>query len=223
MKKQILLILSITFSTFIMAQTQVQPTLGVRAGLSSAGMRGDAVNSLQNMLDFAKGMVTTTDHTGFFAGGYASVPVSDIFSVEPALYYSQKGYAMKGELNLKGLSFLGAKAKAKLNMQYIDMPVLLKADINGFQIFAGPQLSYLANANLQTTAGVLGINLLNKKIDATQQFNRWDAALTGGVGYKFMNGVNVMASYDYGLSRVDANKMLNAYNRSFKVGVGYSF
>lgn len=221
MKKQLLLIVTIAISTFAIAQTQ--PTFGVRAGLSSASLKGDAVNSLQNILDYTKGMVSTTSHTGFFVGGYASIPVSEIFSVEPALYYSQKGYEMKGELNLKGLPFVGASAKAKLNTQYIDVPVVLKADISGFQIFAGPQISYLANANLQTTAGVLGFNLLNKKLDATQQFNKWDAALTGGVGYKFMNGMNITASYDYGLSRVDANNMLNSYNRSFKVGIGYSF
>jgi len=52
----------------------------------------------------------------------------------------------------------------------------------------------------------LGINLLNNKIDATNQFNRWDAALTGGIGYQFSNGINLTASYDYGLSKLDANK-----------------
>jgi hypothetical protein len=34
------------------------------------------------------------------------------------LYYSQKGYELKGALNVKGIGFLGANAKAKLNAQY---------------------------------------------------------------------------------------------------------
>ena len=72
------------------------------------------------------------------------------------------------------------------------MPVLVKANINGFQVFAGPQVSYLAQADLRTSAGVLGFNLLDKTMNATEQFNRWDVALTGGVGYQFKNGVNVM-------------------------------
>ncbi len=193
------------------------------AEVTSASMRGDAVNSLGNILDFTNGMITTGSRTGFFAGAYATVPLSDVISVEPALYYSQKGYEMKGSLNVKGLGFLGANAKAKLNAQYIDLPVLLKANINGFQVFAGPQVSYLTNADLHTTAGVFGINLLNTKLNATSQFNRWDAGVTGGIGYQFINGINVMASYDHGLTRVDANRSLNSYNRSFKVGIGMSF
>jgi hypothetical protein len=168
-------------------------------------------------------MVTTSNRSGFFAGGYANIPLSENISVEPALYYSQKGYEMHGELNLKGVDFLGASATARLNTQYIDMPVVLKANFNGFQVFAGPQVSYLAQADLRTSAGVLGFNLLNKTMDATEQFNRWDVGLTGGVGYQFKNGVNVMAAYDHGVSRVDANKNAESYNRGFKVGVGISF
>ncbi len=221
MKKQILLFISITISTLTIAQ--LKPSFGVRGGVTSANMRGDAVNSLGNILDFTNGMITTGSHTGFFAGGYATIPFSDVLSLEPALYYSQKGYELKGALDIKGLGFLGANAKAKLNAQYIDLPVLLKANINGFQVFAGPQVSYLMNAGLRTTAGVFGINLLNTKLDGTNQFNRWDAGITGGIGYQFINGINVIASYDHGLTRVDANRSLNSYNRSFKVGVGMSF
>ena len=221
MKKQVLLSVCIAISSLAIAQ--VKPSFGVRAGLSSAGMRGDAVNSLKNTIDFANGMISTTNHTGFFAGAYATIPVSNLLSVEPGLYYSQKGYELKGAFNLKGLAFLGANAKADLNSQYIDIPVLLKANINGFQVFAGPQLSYLVRSDLRTKAGLLGINLLNGKTDVSSQFNRWDAAVTGGIGYQFTNGMNVMAAYDYGLSRVDANRSLNSYNQSFKVGVGFRF
>ncbi len=221
MKKQLLLIAFIAISTLGIAQ--VKPSFGIRAGLSSAGMQGDAVNSLKNTLDFANGMVTTGYRTGFFAGTYATIPFSNMISLEPALYYSQKGYGLKGSLNTKATEFLSANVKAQLNSQYIDMPVLLKVNFNGFQVFAGPQVSYLVQADLRTRAGILGINLLNRKIDATGQFNRWDAGATGGIGYQFTNGVNIMAAYDYGLSKADANKSLNSYNRSFKVGVGFSF
>ena len=202
---------------------QLNPSFGIRAGLSSSNMRGDAVNSLNDMLDFANGMLTTNNRTGFFAGGYVTIPVADVLSIEPALYYSKKGYELRGALNLKGMEFLGANAKAKLNSQYIDLPVLLKGNFSGFQVFAGPQVSYLVNADLRTTAGALGINLLNKTMDATPQFNRWDVGVTGGIGYQFTNGFNVMAAYDHGLSKVDANQNMSSYNRSIKVGLGITF
>ena len=218
MKKQILLLIFIVTSTITFAQ--VNPSFGVRAGLTSSGMRGDAVTSLNNLLNFSNGMITTGNRTGFFAGPYVNIPVSNGISLEPALYYSQKGYELKGALNVKGMDFLSANAKAQLQSQYIDIPVLLKANVGGLQLFAGPQFSYLTKADLKTTAGVLGINLLNSTMDATSQFNRWDAGLTGGIGYQFSNGLNIMASYDYGLSKADANQNLKAYNNSIKIGIG---
>ncbi len=168
MKKHILLLGSIVISTLTFAQVNISG--GVRAGLSYSGMQGDAINSLNKLLDFADGMVTAGNRTGFFAGTYATIPVSNIISLEPALYYSQKGYEIKGALNVKGAEFLTANAKAQLQSHYVDMPVLLKANISGLQLFAGPQVSYLMQADLKTTAGVLGFNLLNSKMDATHHY-----------------------------------------------------
>ena len=218
MKKKILLIISVVVTTFSFAQTQAK--YGIRAGITSTGMSGNAVDNFNNLLDFSKGNITTKDQTGFFAGTYVIIPVSENFSIEPAVYYSQKGYELNGALNLKGLDFLGANAKAVLQSQYIDVPVMLKANFNGIQIFAGPQFSYLVKSNLKTTASILGINLLNHTTDATSQFNRWDAGLTGGIGYQFANGMNIMASYHYGLTKVDANNNVKAYNRGIKLGIG---
>ncbi len=186
-------------------------------------MRGDAVNNLNNLLDFANGMISTNNRTGFFAGMYTTLPIGSSISLEPALYYSQKGYGLKGSLNIKGLDFLGVNARAQLQSQYIDIPVLLKTSIGELQLYAGPQLSYLVKADVHTSAGALGFNVVNSHLDATSQFSRWDAAMTAGIGYQFQTGFNVMAAYDYGLTRVDANRNMNSYNRSFKVGIGMSF
>lgn len=221
MKNKILLILFVGFTSASFAQAPI--SFGVKGGLTNTGMRGDAVNNLSDLLDFTDGMVTTSNRTGFFAGAYVNIPFDNTLSFEPGIYYSQKGYTLKGELNVKGLEFLGANAKAQLQSQYIDIPILLKANLGGIQLFAGPQLSYLMKADLRTTAGVLGFDLLDKKMDATSQFSRWDAGLTAGVGINVSKNINISASYDYGLQKVDANKNINAYNRGFKVGIGVGF
>lgn len=221
MKKQFLLLSLLVVNTFLFAQQA--PSFGIKAGVSSSGMRGDASAGLENMLDFSNGMITTADRTGFFAGGYANIPVGDVISIEPGLYYSQKGMQLRGNLAMKGMEFLGVNARARLNAQYVDLPVLVKANISGLQLFAGPQVSYLANANLRTTAGVLGFNLLNVNTDASNQFNKWDAALTGGIGYQFGNGLNISAAYDHGLTRADANRNVSTFNRVVKVGIGMTF
>ncbi|MEI6946021.1 porin family protein [Paraflavisolibacter sp. H34] len=224
-KPSLLLLLTLLISSLAMAQTgsSLKPSFGVRGGLSSASMKGEAVNNLQDLLEYADGNITTHSRTGYFAGAYVNLPLTEGLSVEPGVYYTQKGYEMRGKFNIKGMDFLGINGKAQLTSQYIDMPLLLKGSIGGFEIFGGPQLSYLAKANLRTTAGALGFNMLDKTMDATEQFNRWDAGLTGGIGYQFPYGINVRASYDYGMSKADANKRLESYNRSFKVGVGLSF
>ena len=149
--------------------------------------------------------------------------MSEAVSLEPGLYYAQKGYELTGELAIKGAEFLGANARARLTSHYVDLPVLVKVNMSGFQVFAGPQLSYLAKSDLRTTAGVLGFNLLNKTMDATEQFNRWDAGVTGGVGYQFANGLSLTAAYDHGLMKTDKNQNMDAYNRAFKVGLGFRF
>ena len=88
MKKHLLL--TILIATAITSFAQPTITYGVRAGITSSGMRGDAINNFNNVLDFTRGMVSTKNHTGYFGGGYVSIPVSSNLSVEPALYYSQK-------------------------------------------------------------------------------------------------------------------------------------
>jgi hypothetical protein len=130
---------------------------------------------------------------------------------------------MKGSLSLKGAEFLSANAKAQLNTSYIDIPVLAKVNVSGLQIFGGPQVSYLADAKLRASAGALGFNIINETIDAKNQFNEWDVALTGGLGYQFANGVSISAAYDHGLSKIDKNQNLDSYNRVVKVGVGFKF
>lgn len=202
-----------------MAQSNV--SFGVRAGINNSNLRGNAVQSFQNILDYAGGAVSTNSKTGFYGGGFVSIPVSEQFSIEPGLTYSQKGYEMKGSFGIKGTDLVGAKSQ--LNLNYVEMPVLAKANISGFQVFAGPQVSYLANANLHTTAGALGFNFINDRRDVKDQFNQWDVALTGGVGYQFSNGFSVNAAYDHGLSKLNSGQSLEAYNQSVKVGVGFRF
>lgn len=221
MKKQILPAAFSLLSLGVFAQSA--PVLGIKAGVINASIRGDAANSVTSVLDFTNGAVTQNGRTGFYSGAYVQLPVGSTVVIEPGVYYAQKGYELRGQLGIKGADLIGANARARLTTHYIDLPILVKANFGGLQVFAGPQLSYLAGASLRTTAGLLGFNLLNRNMDVTDRFNKLDAGLTGGVGYQFAGGLNISASYDHGLSRIDAGKSMNAYNRAVKVGIGYTF
>ena len=208
----------------IMGSAKAQVSYGVQAGVNIANFKGEALNSLNNVVDLTNGFINTKSKTGFHVGGYVNIPVTDKISFEPGVQYSQKGYAMKGDLKIDALKFLGVNASAKVQAHYIDMPLVLKAEVaKGLSIYAGPQISYLVKNNFQVNTSVLGISLLNKKLNLTNNFNRMDIGLAGGVGYKFDNGFNVKAGYDYGLSKLDKNDNFKAYNRVVKVSVGFSF
>jgi hypothetical protein len=220
MKRHFLLFASMAIASFSFAQ---KTSVGIKAGVTSATMKGEAVSSLKNLIEYTNGAITTENRTGLFGGVNVNIPISQQVSIEPGLYYAQKGYALKGALNMKGMEIINANARAQLNSHYIDLPVVVKGNFGGLQVFAGPQVSYLAKADLRTSAGILGFNVLNKTMDATEQLNKWDAGITGGLGYQFKNGFNLTASYDHGLSKADANQNFDAYNRAIKVGAGFKF
>lgn len=220
MKKNLLL-LSLLISSVSFAQTTT--SFGFKAGLSNSTIKGETATQLNDLIDKSGGMVSTQNRNGFFAGAYASIPLDETISIQPGINYVQKGYTLNGDLNIKGIGFLGANAKAQLQTDYIEIPLLVKVNLDKFEVFAGPQVGYLMNANLKTTAGILGINLLNKKFDVSNQFNKWDAGLNFGLGYKITDNFDVSAAYDFGLSKVDANKSFSAFNRGVKVGLGISF
>lgn len=208
----------------IMSSASAQITYGVQAGTSIAHWQGDALQGLSNVVDLSNGFISTKSRRGFMIGGYANIPVSDNISFEPGLQYAQKGYALKGDLKIDALKFLGVNASAKVESNYIDVPLILKAAVTkGLNIYAGPQVSYLIKSSLHVNTSVLGISLVNQRIDLSNNFNRIDLGLTGGVGYAFDNGFNIKAGYDYGLAKLDKNDNFKAYNRAVKISVGYSF
>jgi len=217
MKNKILHVLSLFFITSVSAQS-VQ--YGIAAGIGSYSIKGDATTNLKQVFDFANGMVTTGPVMGYYAGGFAAIPLSNHLSTETGLYYSTKGYALQGSYTVKGIDILSADVNAKLQSAYIEMPLLLKADFNGLLLFAGPQLSYLTNAAIKTSAGIAGFNLFHNSADITNQLNRWDIGITGGIGYQFSNGIRITAAYDRGLSKVDAGQQLQSHNEGFRIGMG---
>lgn len=210
--------------TVCAVNAQSQPKISAEGGAAFSTIKGDAAGSLGNVLSYTKGAVSIAGNTSFYGGLRFYVPVDDVISVQPGVFYSQKGYTLNGELNLKGLEFAGINARAKLISNFVDIPLIMNASVgSGFNVFLGPQVSYLANAKLNTTAGLLGIDLLNKTMDVTNQFNRWDVALTGGLGFQVTKNIGIKGSYDYGLSRVDKNKSLKTGVRTIKVGLSIGF
>ncbi len=215
---------TITAVTIFAATVNAQTTFGVNAGVVNSNWKGDALNTVSNVVDLTNGFISTKSKTGFTFGGYANIPVSEKISIVPGLNYTERGYGLRGDLKIEALKFLGVNASANVESHYIDVPLTVKAEVvKGLSIYAGPQVSFLTKTNVHVKTAILGISLYNNKLDITDNFNRVDVAVTGGIGYQFDNGFNVKAAYDHGLSRLDKNNNFNAYNRAVKLTVGFTF
>jgi len=148
----------VIITIIIMNYSKAQISYGVEAGMNISNWKGDAMESLGNVVDLSKGFISTKSRTGIHIGAYASMPLTEKLSFEPGLFYSQKGYAMKGDLKIDALKFLGVNATAKVESNYIDIPLLLNAELaKVLHVYAGPQFSYLTGSNLHINTIVLGI------------------------------------------------------------------
>ena len=201
-----------------------QVSIGIRNGVNFSKWEGEDLQIINDLLDKTDGYAYTKGVTGMHIGGYVNIPISETFAFEPGIEYSKKGYSIKGDFQIPVLKYLGINARAQVQSHYIDMPLVIKANVyKGFNVYAGPQVSYLVRSTLNAKVGVLGITLFNRGFGITERFNKVDMGLTGGVGYAFNNGLNIQAGYDYGLSKLDKNDNYDAYNRVVKVSVGYTF
>ncbi len=66
MKKQFVLLATVMASSVALAQTK--PSVTIRGGISTASIKEDAVESLDNLLDYKNGMITKSNNTGYHAG-----------------------------------------------------------------------------------------------------------------------------------------------------------
>ena len=94
------------------SQANAQTKFGINAGLNYSSWKGDAVGGFNDLLEFTDGMITTRGKAGLFVGGFAEMPLGAGFSIQPGVYYSQKGYSLRGEVGGNKLDFLNAGARA---------------------------------------------------------------------------------------------------------------
>ena len=138
--------------------------------------------------------------SGFHIGALAHIHISKYFAVQPELVYSGQG----GEAN-----------NVKLNLNYINVPVLLQYMVNnGLRLQTGPQVGFLVTAT-QKVGDV--------KVDVDDVHNSVDFSWAFGTSYIFSSGVGIDARYNLGLNNISDNTNYTAKNRVFQVGLFYQF
>lgn len=167
---------------------------------SSVGLKG-GYNLASVTFD---GEEETGQRHGFHIGLYGESFISNNFSIQPELQYSQQGYELEGD---------AGTFTQKLN--YINLPIMFKGYLtDGFFIEAGPQIG-LAISHKEEFEGTL--------FDSAAEFdpNNFDYGANFGAGIKTNSGVNIGARYHLGLG--DIYEENNPRNRVLQFYVGFDF
>lgn len=175
----------------------------VSAGVFAQGVSGGvkAGLNLANQTFSGNGYTTSPSFLpGLHAGVYLTAMLSEHFGLQPELLYSGQGAKSGSE---------------KLKMNYINVPVLLRYNVNSIVSFhAGPQFGFLASAKDK-----VGSN----SMDVKDQFKSTDLSVAAGVGIDLPVKLNFNFRFIKGLSDINDidNSSIKMKNYTLQLSVGY--
>ncbi len=164
---------------------------------------------------------------GFAVGGFLTYSLNNRWAIQPELLYSQKGVKYEQEvLGVPGVTFTNIT-----NLTYLDIPILVKANIpmdGSFKpsVFLGPALGILLSAEQEIDFGGGKV-----AIDVKQFMSGIDFGLVFGAGATIpVAGGKVTFDIRYGLGLTTIDKQqageteaADTKNAVISVLVGYAF
>jgi hypothetical protein len=194
--------LSILLTTTASGAAAQNVRFGVKAGPSYTKFRGVDPAQLSS--------ASNAYRLGFHAGVLAEVKVTDTFSIQPELLYSQKG------------------AKNKLvsgiydAFSYLDLPIVVKARLGetGFFLEGGPQFGYLLRATS---------TFMDYSYNVRDSYEKVDVGYAAGLGYQLASGPLLGFRFNGGLTRLNQpiisggqiRATENRWNNAFQLYAGY--
>ncbi len=123
-------------------------------------------------------------------GGYAEIKISEIFSVQPELLFSMKGFATEYTSSGGGTT---VEQDSKLTLSYIDIPVQARFNLGGgFYLMGGPYVGIMLSAKSKyksvTDDGSNVVTVESESSD-TDGLNTIDVGMYLGAGYQMESGL----------------------------------
>jgi hypothetical protein len=181
-----------------------QVSFGVKSGINIA--------TTKDLYAFPKNRI------GWYAGGFATIPLFKKFFLQSELLYSTKGNGFNQ------INPLGAP-NGVYRFNYLNLPILFGYKIDRkTAIFFGPELGYLTE--------VREVYSRDENFNNSNSFPpKFDAGLDVGLNYKILKKLGIEVRYNYGfntLYEVDAvgnrhGDGINGANRVFQIGLNYIF
>lgn len=176
--------------------------LGVKGGLD-----------ISNIIKTDDPNFTTDYKTGFNAGVTLEVKLVGPLSIAPEILYAQKGY--------KAHTTFGEFTQ---RTDFIDVPILAKLNLApGFNVVAGPQVSFLTSTTNTYTNGFSTTVQKNYEDDANK-FRKNLIAGVIGVSFDLSKSVDLHGRYSLDLQKnnQDGTSQTPQYrNQVFEVGLGF--
>ncbi|WP_378174522.1 porin family protein [Aquimarina sp. SS2-1] len=207
---------------FISILTQAQDTkvrYGIKGGANLSTITGREIFDKNN------------PRISFHAGGVIEIPLSEVFSLQPELLYSQQGSRFVQTIELRD----GANEEPVLldinydfNLNYITVPLLAKYYVSErFNFNLGPQIAYLLTAKEKNNFPTQTQGESETQNDIKDGYKDLDFSVKIGAEYYFKS--DIFLGVSYGLSLTKINKFENTIednaqrNSVFQLSIGYKF
>jgi hypothetical protein len=202
MKKSFLIVAFASLTSISFAQ---KVSYGLTGGLTMASYKQKAESVT----------FTSDSKVGFTLGGFANIAVSDKFTIQPGLNFTQKG----GKESEEGFT-------ANTTLNYLEIPVnaLYNIEAGSGKLFvgAGPTISYALSGKTKSSGGGESVTTDVKFGSNEDEYKPLELGLNFVAGYSLSNGLLISLNYNLGsnLSNVDGFKENNRY---FGIRIGYTF
>ena len=178
--------------------SSAQVGIGIKGGVNFANVGGaDAAPNSKTLI-------------GFAAGGYLEISLPVLFTIQPEVLYSQKGFIDE--------NFLGTNVKVTSHFNYLEIPVLVKFSLPipvvKPSLYAGPAMGILLSAKAKAEASGQ-----SSETDIKDQITSTDWGLVVGASANIAI-ITVDIRYTLGLATIDKTSTTKAYNRVFSLMVG---
>lgn len=204
MKKSFLIAMSCLVLCVSSAQAQIH--YGVKAGLNMATM------------DFEANIVGDIGSvTGFYAGAFVNMNLTDRLAVQPELLFSGQGYEYVDPEE-------GVDEVTKGHNTYLNLPIMLRYPvIDQLHLEAGPQIGFLmsSKSTLKSPSG-------DETEDTKHLYKSTDVGFNIGAGFHLPAGFAVELRYTLGLGNIGDEEELqeegieSIKNRVLSFGLAYT-
>lgn len=181
-------------AALLLLASQAHAQFGIKGGINEAVLTGRVGED-------------ATYKTYFHAGIFYEAKLIGPLSVQPELLYSLQGSQLKGATTVTNYT---------TQLNYVQVPLLLKVTFGPLYVEGGPQFGYLVQANENGTVQVRNStgNVAFRDVDqsSTDNYKRGDFALCAGLGLRLGKVVRVGGRFVAGLNDINNLQYLQGVN-----------